>query len=402
MGLPAPDLTQKYCNDLIYQWRKRGLEQRYPQLIAECNQVKAFLDAPEESVVSQFSRAQADLFWMGDWEGIAEAGQRVLDNDRVYLRNATLVHALNASAFALRQLGRFSEARRLCTQGLHIGEVIEDRAAVAESHFVLGTVQWIVGNTAEAATHLRVARELFGELDGDVGVAKVHRYEGFLYYRIGNLDRALELLRQARSCFEEHRQLADLADALKAEGRVLYEDKQYEQARQNVERANGIARKIGNNYIIAETLINLYTLSSREARIARESGDQETAADCVVLAQQCLQEGAELAHRFGYDLLVSVYERIAGDVAFDGDRLGQAFEHYVAALEHGARFEYARLHRTLDPCLDRLAQLPADQVRYYADYAIREWRARGLDTQFPDAVNAFELIKEYREYVSQA
>ena len=402
MGLPAPDLTQKYCNDLIYQWRKRGLEQRYPQLVAECNQVKAFLDAPEEPVVSPFSRAQADLFWMGDWEGIAEAGQHVLEHNRVYLRNATLVHALNASAFALRQLGRFSEARRLSTQGLHIGEVIQDRAAVAESHFVLGTIQWIVGNTAESATHLRIARELFGELGDDVGVAKVHRYEGFLYYRIGNLDRSLELLRQARSCFEEHEQLADLADALKAESRVLYEDKQYEQARQNVERANGIARKIGNNYIIAETLINLYTLSSREARIARESGDQETAADCVVLAQQCLQEGAELAHRFGYDLLVSVYERIAGDVAFDGDRLGQAFEHYVAALEHGARFEYARLHRTLDPCLDRLAQLSADQIRYYADYVIREWRARGLDTQFPDVVNAFELIKEYREYVSQA
>jgi len=402
MRLPAPDLTQKYCNDLMDQWRKRGLEQRYPQLVAECEQVKAFLDAPEEPVVSRFSRAQADLFWMGDWEGIAQAGQHVLEHNRVYLRNATLVHALNASAFALRQLGRFSEARRLCTQGLHIGEVIEDRAAAAESHYVLGTIQWIVGNTAEAATHLRIAREFFGELDDDVGVARVRRYEGFLYYRIGNLDRALELLGEAQSCFEEHKQLADLADALTVEGRILFEAGRYEQARQNAVRANEIARKIGNNYVIAETLINLYSLYPREVRIARESGDRETAADCLVLAQQCLQEGAELAHRFGYDLLISVYERIAGDVAFDQDRLGQAFEHYVAALEHGARFEYARLHRTLDPCLDRLAQLPADQIRYYADYAIREWKARGLDTQFPDVVNAFELIKEYREYVSQA
>jgi tetratricopeptide (TPR) repeat protein len=243
---------------------------------------------------------------------------------------------------------------------------------------------------------------MFGELGDDVGVAKVHRYEGFLYYRIGNLDRALELLRQARSCFEEHGQLADSADALKAESRVLYEDEQYEQARQNVERANEIARRIGNNYVIAETLINLYILYSREAQSARESGDQEAAADCLVLAQRCLQEGTELAHRFGYDLLISVYEKIAGDVAFDQDRLGQAFEHYVVALEHGAMFEYARLHRTLDPCLDRLAQLPADRIRYYADYVIREWRGRGLETQFPDVVNAFELIKEYREYVSQA
>jgi len=47
-------------------------------------------------------------------------------------------------------------------------------------------------------------------------------------------------------------------------------------------------------------------------------------------------------------------------------------------------------------------QLPTDQIRYYADYIIREWKARGLDTEFPDIVNTLELIKEYREYVSQA
>jgi tetratricopeptide (TPR) repeat protein len=402
MRLPAPDLTQKYCNDLIYQWRKRGLEHQYPQLIAECEQVKAFLNAPEEPVVSQFSQAQIDLLSMGDWQGIVEAGQHTLEHNRVYLRNTTVVRALNASAFALRQLGRFSEARRLCTQSLHIGEVIGDRAAIAESHYVLGTIHWIVGNTAEAATHLRIARELFDELHDVTGVARVHRYEGFLYYRIGNLERALELLKGARVCFEEHKQFADLVDVLTVESRILFAAGQYEQARKNVELANEIARKIGNNYVIAETLINFYWLDFQEGRMAQKSGDQKTAANYFALSRQRLQEGAEIAHRFGYDLLISVYEKIAGDIAFDEFRLGQAFEHYVTALEHGARFEYARLHRTLDPCIDRLAQLPADQIRYYADYVTREWKARGLDIEFPDVVNAFGLIKEYREYASQA
>jgi hypothetical protein len=48
-----------------------------------------------------------------------------------------------------------------------------------------------------------------------------------------------------------------------------------------------------------------------------------------------------------------------------------------------------------------LVKLPTDQIRYYADYVIREWKARELDTEFPDLVNMFELIKEYREYVPQ-
>jgi tetratricopeptide (TPR) repeat protein len=310
---------------------------------------------------------------------------------------------LNASAFALRQLGRFSKARRLCTQGLHIGEVIEDPAATAESHYVLGTIQWIIGNTAEASTHLRIAREMFeDQLRDVVGAARVRRYEGFLYYRIGNLAKSIDLLEEARACFEEHEKITDLAEVLAVQSRVLFEAGRYEQARQLVEQANEIAREIGNNYVLAETLINLYTLNSRERSLARESGDPERAARYSHVAQQCLQEGAEIAQRFKYNLLISVYEKIAGDIAFDEGNLGQAFEHYVAALEHGAKFEYARLHRTLDPCVDRLVQLPANQIRYYADYVIREWKARGLDTEFPDVVNTFELIKEYREYVSQA
>jgi tetratricopeptide (TPR) repeat protein len=417
MKLPTPELTQKYCSDLIYQWKKRGLEHPYPQLVAECEQIKEFLDAPEEIVVSELSQAQMDLYIMGDWQGTVETGWQMLKHNQAYIRNPTVVHALNTSAFALRQLGRFFEARRFCTQSLHIGEellqdykdqataaeshqevaesggeqdkVKQAQAAVAESHHVMGTIQWIIGNTAEAATHLRIARELFEDekLRDDVGAARVHRYEGFLYYRIGNLDRALKLLEEARFCFEEHRQLADLAEALAVEGRVLFEAEQYEQAKQKAERANEIARKIGNNYVIAETLIQLYRINSQEGQVAR--------------AQQCLQEGTKIAHRFSYDLLISVYEKIAGDIAFDEGRLGQAFEHYVAALEHGARFEYARLHRTLDPCIDNLVQLPTDQIRYYADYVIREWKTRELDTEFPDVINTFELIKEYREYVPQ-
>jgi hypothetical protein len=173
-----------------------------------------------------------------------------------------------------------------------------------------------------------------------------------------------------------------------------------ELARRDAEQANEIARKIGNNYVLAEALLDLYLLNSYEGRIAQESGDRETAMRYFGLAKQCFSEGAEIAYRFGYDLLISVYEQFAGGVAFDEDNWGRAFEHYVAALEHGARFGYARLHRSLDSCTDRLIQLPTDLIRYYADYVVYEWKTRGLDAEFPDVVNMFELIKEYREYVS--
>jgi len=431
MNLPIPTLTQKHCNELIYRWKKRGLDHQYPQLVAECEQVKHFLDTPEERVVSQLSQSHWDLLMMGHWEGALETGRYLLEHNRVYLRNLDVIHALNHNAFALRQLGRFSEARRLCTHSLHIGErlleydkdqagmvdspreseeaegkrdkeVKRAKSVVAECNYVMGQINWIAGNTAQVEPHLRTARELFEDSGNVVWAARVRRFEGLLHFYVRNLRKAADLLEQARICFEEREQFADLAEVLSVESRVLTKSRQYELARQKAERANEIARKIGNNYFIAESLIGLYRLNSREARIAYESGNQEGATDYFDLAQQCLQEGIDISHRFGYDLLISVCEQIAAANAFDKGEQGKAFEHYVKALEHGARFDYARLHRALDPCIDRLVQLPEDQIRYYADYVVREWKARGLDTEFPDVVNAFELIKEYREYVSQA
>jgi tetratricopeptide (TPR) repeat protein len=425
MRLPTPELTQKYCNWLVNQWKRRRLEHQYPQLVDEFEQVKHFLDVSERSVVDQFFDAQMDLLAMGDWQGALEAGQQVLAHNRVYLRSPTTVRALNASAFAWRQLGHFYKARRLCTQSLHIGEqllaecqaVIAEsqeakqdqevkvqvaQAVVAESRYVMGTIHWIVGNTAEAATYLRLARESFEKLKDAAGAARVRRYEGFLYYRIGNLERSLELLEMARICFEKRREFVDLIDVLTVQSRVMRESARYDEAREAAKQAGELARKLGNNYVVAETLINLYLLNFQDALVAQTSGDKEKTAYYSSLAQQCFHEGYEIAHRFKYDLLVSVYEQVAGDIAFQEDRWGQAFEHYVAALKHGARFEYARLHRSLDVCIDRLVQLPADSIRRYADYVIREWRTGKLDVEFPDVVSMFELCKEYREYVSQA
>jgi tetratricopeptide (TPR) repeat protein len=423
MKLPTPTLTQEFCDKLIDQWVKRGLDQQYLHLVvAECEQIKLFLDIPEAAAVSELSQAQIDSLAMGNWQQVLEAGQQVLEHNRIYLHNLAVVHALNRSAFALRQLGRFSEAWRLCTQSLHIGEKLylesqvkagkpegeQDKrinraqAAFAESHYVMGQIHWIAGNTVQAQPNLRTARELFKDSGDVVGAARATRYEGVLYFYVGDLEKSLELLEEARSCFETHGQSVDLAQVLVMESRVLAEVGQYEQARQKVERANKIACQAGSNYVIAETLINLYKLHFREGQVTQESGDRQASTRHFDLAQQYLREGTEIVYRFGYDLLISVYEQMAGDIAFDEGRLGQAFGHYVTALEHGVAFDYARLHRTLDPCIDRVVQLPADLIRYYADYVIREWKTRGLDTEFPDVVNMFELIKEYREYVSQA
>lgn len=431
MNLPTPTLKQKYCNELIYQWKKRGLEHPYPQLIAECEQVKRFLDAPEKPVVGHLFQTQTDLLAMGDLEGALEAGQQVLEHNRVYLHNPTVVHALNTSAFALRQSGRFSEARRLCTHSLHVGEklleyykdqatmvgsrreseeaegkqderVKQAKSIVAESNYVMGQINWIAGNTAQVEPHLRTARELFEDSGNVVWTTRVRRYEGLLHFYVRNLRKAAGLLEEARICFEEREQLVDLAEVLSIESRVLAKSRQYKLAKQKAERANEIARKVGNNYLIAESLIGLYRLNSQEERIAHESGNQEAATDHFNLAQQCLQEGTDISHRFGYDLLISVYEQIAAANAFDKGELGKAFEHHIKALEHGARFDYARLHRAMDPCIDHLAQLSTDLLRYYADYVIREWKAGKLDTEFPDVVNTFELVKEHYEYVTQA
>jgi tetratricopeptide (TPR) repeat protein len=393
------ELTRYYCDYVIAAWKGRGLDREFPEVIEECEQVKTFLGLVDPQHLEQLRQWGADLLDRGEWQQALEVCQELLEAGQSYRPDEEVAWAMNQSARAYRQMGELVQARRLCQQSLLIRQELKDKAAIASSRLVMSGIMWTNGNTNEAARYVRLARQMYEQVEDKVGKARANRHAAYLYFGIGDHEPAREYLAAAESTFRKKRLYADLAEALNLHAVALRRDKRFEEAREFAHESRQLAEENGVYYTIAEAWLTLGLIEYDEGRERLKKNEKEKAQDHFDRTKSLLGRGYPIAERYSYDLLLSVYESTLGGIAFTEGRYVSAFEHYVKDLEFGARFERARMRRELDRVVDALVQLPAEMIRFYADYIILEWQKKGLPEVKPDISDLFQLLKEYREYV---
>jgi tetratricopeptide (TPR) repeat protein len=408
--LPAADdgsreLTRQYCDYVIAEWKAWGLDKDYPEVVEECEYIKQFLRLADPQYLDQLRQYGADLLARGDWERAVTVYQELLTTGQTYDPDEQAADAMNQSAWAYRQMGRFTQARRLCQQSLLIRQQLEVHqdvktpGPIASSRMVMGAIMWTTGNTGEAARYLRLARELYREARDEVGLARADRHTAFLHFRIGDHEKAQHYLNRAEETFREKGLHADLADALNLRARILRATSRHDEALAYAEESRCLAEENGAHYTLAEAWLTLGLMEHDGGRRAQREGKTEEAQHHFERAKALYRNGYPIAERYGYNLLLSVYESTAGGIAFEEGRYADAFGHFVRDLEFGSRYERGRMRRELDRIVDYLVQLPDELRRFYADYMIMEWQDRGLAEAEPDVPRLFQLLKEYREYV---
>jgi tetratricopeptide (TPR) repeat protein len=393
------ELTRQYCDYVIAGWNARGLAEDFPEVIEECKHIKTFLGLVDRQRLDQLRQWGADLLTRGEWQRAVSVYQELLTAGQAYSPDEQVAEAMNQSAWAYRQMGHFVQARRLCQQSLLIRQKFGAPPPIASSHLVMSRIMWITGNTHEGARHLRLAREGYQEAKDEEGLAHVNRYAAFLHFRIGDHEKALEYVTQARDTFREKKLPAELADALNLHAVILRWEGHYDEARAFGSECRRLAEESGANYTLAEAWLTLGLIEYEAGRKALEAGNSKQVPQHFEQAKALHRNGYAIAKQYGYNLLLSVYESTAGSIAFDERRYADAFKHYVQDIEFGAHYVRARMRRELDLILDRLVRLPKKMLRFYADYIITEWEDRGLAETVPDVPRAFQMLKEYQEYV---
>lgn len=392
------ELTRLYCDYVIDGWRELGLARDYPEVIEECEYIKAFLQLSDPRRLCQLRQWGEDLLIRGEWQRATEVFDELMKAEQVQDPGEQAAEAMTQSAWAHRQMGAFVQARRLCQQGLLIRQNAGDPAAIAGSRLVMGTIMWITGNTNEAARYLRLARELYRKAGEEVGLARAYRHTAFMHFRIGDHQAALDYVTQAEEIFRQHKRDADLADALNLHAVILRREKLYAEARELGQESRRLAEENGAHYTLAEAWLTLGLIEYADGRAHLES-DPGHAQQALEQAKGYRERGHQLARKHGYPLLLSVFESVAGLIAFDEGRYAAAFDHYVQDLRYGARFGRARIRRELDRIVDRWVLLPKETRRFYADYMIMEWEEESLAPDEPDTPRLFHLLKEYNDYV---
>jgi tetratricopeptide (TPR) repeat protein len=400
-ALPADEdgirrLTLKYCDYVIDGWNARGLAVRYPEVIEECEAIKTFLGLVDPGRLDYLHKWGASLLDRGEWERATKVYQQLLETNLAYRPSEQIAEAMNRSAWAYRQLGNFSQARRLCNQSMMLRQAQGAPAPLADSHLTMGSILWNTGNAAEAGREFRMARKLYEQADDEVGLARVRRHLAFLYFRINDYEQAETYITPAIQLFRERYAHADLADALNLHQRILLRMNRLTQESRVGEEPRRLAEQNGLHYSLAETWL---TISNYEMSLAHQETDQKQVKVHLQRALQAYQSGVAIAEKYNYLLLLSVYRAIAGDLAFKEERYADAFEFYLQDLISGMQYEPARMWRELDRILAHLVGLKEPLRSFYADYMITEWKARGLAEQAPGLHRLFRLLKEYSQYV---
>lgn len=347
---------------------------------------------------------------LGNWEQAIIAYEEALNYSLAEHDARQMAETMNNIANVSRLSGDFERANRYSLVGLKIREKLNDRKGIASSCYVRAMVTWETGNSTEAAQYLRRARQISEEVGHVEGLANAIKYQSYLHFRTGDIDTALPLIRQAKEIFADKGIGLGQADCLNLESRMLIDkyaaigesDASFLEAEELAHQALNVARRIHDNYKIAECNLTLCRIYFRWGRF-HDRTNVEKAKEYYRNAYRKYDdpEGGQLARQRNYLGPASVYEWVMGDIAFFAQQDWEtAFDYYIAECEISCHFKDARFARALNGLSDRFHYLASfvnegrDLARRYCDYTIAKWKERNLATDFPEVIEECEYVKD--------
>jgi len=407
------DLAMKYADVLTDEasWRDAGLARQYDKVKDEVDELKLFLGLPEEKQIEEMEKRFNEYTRLGDYHDALAQARDALQQFYRYNWSAGTVLVLLKTAQAYRKIAQYTAARRYCKQALFIaeglikqqGERIELVRQKAQADYTMARILWEIGNTAEAATHIRKAREVYlkhrQHPDPTIasemreGLARLMHYEGTIRFLIGEWDQALAFLDWAEAEFRDMGNDRRIAKTLNLKARI-YRDRDSEgddqRAHEALEEGLKLAREMGDKYTTAECCLTYTILEYQESRKEKE---KDRRLQHLKAAEKWYQEGTRITRANHYRLLQSVYEGVMGNVQFDqlrimaqaGEKvnLEPAFDRYAEECRWGAYLEKRRFYRSLDLLTQRFSLLSSDEIRYYAGYMWQKWEQYARAGQLP-------------------
>ena len=349
------------------------------------------LEGNWEQAIGCYQRALTYSRWLGSRNGIAELANNIAN---VYL-----------------MWGRLPDAALWAQLGSIIRKHLGLRTELGHSYWVLGMVNWRVGNTYECRKYLNQALSCYQE---PVDRARVYLYEGYTCYRIGDTVvgrdsleeifklrpgqggddrvppvRSFALLEEARHTFENYNRLNDLSWTYNVVSRAHRHDVNYAQAEEAAHKALDLAQ---DAYRISEAHLSLCMLYYRWAVDKLAPTDSTGALTELAKVDKHYAIGQPLANKGRFIDLLSVYEGVKGNADYmrgehEPDRARQtehfdnAFQHYQRECRVAAKNKALRFERALNEVVaDRLARMPVEHALRYADVLTDpdSWQADGL------------------------
>jgi tetratricopeptide (TPR) repeat protein len=321
-------------------------------------------------------RGQFDVAMRYYQEVIGE--HKKLGNEVSYatmLNNISNVHRLQ---------GRTEEALRVCKIGLQerrrlFREKKTSEQAIGLSLGTMGMIYLDADNLALAEQVLREAFETYNRIGYKKGIAATYNRLGEVEMARGKLKEAKELLERAQATAKGV-DTESLINSLNKQGRVLAQQKQWQEAVPFFQQAIELAHQTYDFYQQVESLIDL-------AEAYERLGQQ---------AAPLWQQAREISSHENYIYLLGRAERAKGDIDCAIGDYTAAFEHYLEYCHYAVQYNTIEYNRSVRKVSDTLLETPIEAIPAIVNSLISSWTSLGLEKDYPELVEACEEIRALR------
>lgn len=251
-------------------------------------QIEMSVDQDLEFVIAQLLSRKAWFAWrLGKYREAKRSAEQGLDLARGFENKAEIAYSLNLLGTINRSLGFYPEARKYCEESLSIWREIGNRWGAAIALFNLGQISHALGEYGEVDQPYRQGLEILKDTTYQYGATFSMDSLGGLVSALSNLKEAKELCLESLALRRELNDQWGVATCLDRLGSVMCGLYEYEKAEEACQESLEIKREIGDRRGMSTSLSNLahvqYLLNDyRQARgfaegalaIRRELGDR--------------------------------------------------------------------------------------------------------------------------------
>lgn len=310
--------------------------------------------------------------------------QEAIDEHKKLGQEVSYATMLNNISNVHRLQGRTEEALRICKIALRerrrlVREKETNEQAIGLSLGTMGMIYLDSDNLGPAEQVLREAFEIYNRIGYRKGIATTYNRLGEVEMARGRLKEAKELLEKAQATAEGV-DPESLINSLNKQGRVLAQQKHWQEAVPFFQRAIELASQAYDFYQQVESLIDL-------AEAQEQLGQQ---------ADSLWQQAQEISSNENYIYLLGRAERVKGNIDYATGDYVLAFEHYLAYCHYAVQYNTIEYNRSVRKVSDTLLEIPIEAVPAIVNSLITSWTSLGLEKDYPELVEACEEARSLR------
>ncbi|MBD3337888.1 MAG: tetratricopeptide repeat protein [Candidatus Lokiarchaeota archaeon] len=386
------------CDYGIDYWKLKKLDKTHKQLVDNLSFIKSTVVELQnrKKLQEQYSLRMKEC----QWEKANKLTYKMRELG-IFRRDSYYANILYNQAAALRRQEKRSEARRICKAGISIFKELNRIREEGDGHYLLANIFWELGNTAEAAEEVTLAKKCYEDSSYELGLGYINRFWGYLYSRIGNLKKYYKYLHEAKKIFDKNAQSSELADIYNILGRVVRSEKietpnsdiNFNKAKNYAESALSEAKKANDHYRIAEAHLTLATLYYAFRHLPKKF------KEFINTSWNYLERGEP---NLSKNIVMSgIATGMQGNILFAKGDHDKAFEKLYEECKLSVNTKHMRLPLALELLTEKLMQLDFPETIKICDQLTEKWKNEDFYTIHNDLERVCQLVKEFKPYISE-